>query len=193
MSPISGLTNNHYVQSILGTALQTAGLNLNGASSTSGTAQADGRQLSPFAKLMSTLQQLQQSDPSKYQQVTAQIATNLQSAAQTAQASGNTAAASQLSHLAADFSNASQNNQLPNMQDLAQAIGGGHHHHGHGHHMHAASPDADGGSSSSANTSQSLNQLLAAFQANSVQTGAADPLDVITSTLASAGVSMPDS
>ena len=190
MSPISGLTNNNYVQSILGTALQTAGLNLNSTSSTGSTSQADGQHLSPFAKLMSTLQQLQQSDPSKYQQVTAQIATNLQSAAQTAQASGNTAAAGQLSQLATDFSNASQNNQLPNVQDLAQAVGGGHHHHGHGHHAHAASPDADGGSSSSTDASQSLSQLLAAFQANSAQNSATDPLDIITNTLATAGVSI---
>ena len=72
---------------------------------------------------MSTLQQLQQSDPTKYQQVTQQIATNLQSAAQTAQAEGNTTAANQLNQLATDFTNASQSGQLPNVQDLAQAIG----------------------------------------------------------------------
>jgi hypothetical protein len=197
MSPISGLTNNSYVQSILGTALQTVGLST--TSSTSSTsAQPDGQQLSPLAELMSTLQQLQQPDPSKYQQVTSQIATNLQSAAQTAQASGNTTAASELNQLATDFTNASKNNQLPNMQDLAQAIGGHHH---HGHHAHAASSSSDAddssssasASSSSSSTSQSLSQLLAAFQANSAQTEALNPLDIITSTLASAGVSISNS
>jgi hypothetical protein len=69
--------------------------------------------------MMSTLQQLQQSDPAKYQQVTKQIATNLTSAAQTAEAGGNTTAANQLNQLAADFTNASQSGQLPNVRDLA--------------------------------------------------------------------------
>src|SRR5579883_618238 len=179
MSPISGLTNNHSVQSIVGTALRAAGLSVYSASSTASASQPDGQQLSPFARLMSALQQLQQADPSKYQQVTAQIAANLQNAAQTAQANGNPSAAGELTQLATDFRNASQNNQLPNMQDLAQAIGG-QHHHGHGHHAHAAPPDAD----------SSTNQLLAAFQANSAQNSATDPLDIITNTLATAGVSI---
>ncbi|HLH15595.1 MAG TPA: hypothetical protein VKX45_00170 [Bryobacteraceae bacterium] len=181
MSPISGLTNNHYAQSIVGAALQGAGLNVYSASSTATASQPDGQQLSPFARLMSTLQQLQQADPSKYQQVTAQIAANLQNAAQTAQANGNAEAAGELTQLATDFRNASQNNELPNMQDLAQAIGGQHH---HGHHAHVAAADAD----DSTSTSQPLSQLLAAFQANSAQSGASDPLDIITSTLASAGL-----
>src|SRR5579864_2979610 len=92
--------------------------------------------------MLNQLQQLQQSDPAKYQQVTQQIATNLQNAAQTAQTDGNSTAATQLGKLASDFNSASQSGQLPNIQDLAQAIGGGHHHH----HAHAASADQDGDS-----------------------------------------------
>ncbi len=82
---------------------------------------------------MNTLQQLQQSNPTNYQQVTQQIATNLQAAAQTAQSEGNTTAANQLNQLATDFTNASTSGQLPNIQDLAQAMGGHHHHHHHHH------------------------------------------------------------
>src|ERR1700691_5816104 len=136
-SSINNLTNG-YLQSILGNALQGTGLSLNttpnSVQATSSQAQDNG-QLSPFAQVMSSLQQLQQSNPTEYQQVTQQIATNLQSAAQSATNEGNTSAASQLNTLASDFTSASQNGQLPNISDLPQAIGGGgHHHHHHGHH-----------------------------------------------------------
>src|ERR1035438_7491698 len=152
------LINNlsRYRQSALGTALQDTGLttnttgnNLNGIDSFSVGLQPDNGQLSPFAQLLNTLQQLQQSDPTKYQQVAQQIATNLQTAAQTAQTDGNTTAASRLNQLAADFTNASQNGQLPNIQDLAQAIGGHHHHY----HIH--SPSADSGSDPTTSSSSS--------------------------------------
>jgi hypothetical protein len=152
---------------------------------------------------MSTLQQLQQSNPAEYKTVTAQIATNLQNAAQTATSEGNTTAASQLNQLATDFTNASQSGQLPNVQDLAQAVGGGHHHHQH--HAHAASSNSDANSSantsssssasgsasgaaSSTNASQMLSQLLAAFQANEAQTNALDPMSIINNTLSQAGI-----
>jgi hypothetical protein len=70
---------------------------------------------------LSTLQQVQQSSPTEYQQLTQLIATNLQ---QAAQQSGNSASASQLSNLATDFTNASSTGSLPNISDLANAIGG---------------------------------------------------------------------
>jgi hypothetical protein len=135
---------------------------------------------------MSTLQQLQQSNPSEYKQVTQQIATNLQNAAKTATADGNSTQATQLNQLATDFTNASQSGQLPNVQDLAQAVGGGHHHHHHGHA--AASSDSD--SSSSSSTSQTLSQQLAAFQANSTPNASLDPMAIITNTLSSAGINV---
>ena len=134
MGFINTLSSN-YLQSVLTNAVQSAGLNTNtirNTSSTTGASSlalpADNQQLSPFAQIVSQLQQLQQSDPTKYQQVTQQIATNLQSAAQTAQADGNTTAANQLNQLSTDFSNASTSGQLPNIQDLAQATTGHHHH-----------------------------------------------------------------
>jgi hypothetical protein len=180
-----------YLQSVLGTALQGTGLTTKtNGNSLSGIGQtSDNSQLSPFAQMLSTLQQLQQSDPAKYKQVTSQIAANLQNAANTATANGNTTQAGQLNQLATDFTNASQNNTLPNVQDLAQAISGGHMHH---HHHHAA-PSSSDSSASSATSPNNLSQLISAFSANSTSaTGntSLDPLSIITSTLSGAGISM---
>jgi hypothetical protein len=176
-----------YVQSALTSAVQNAGLTANQTknslsgidASSSVSMQPDNSRLSPFAQLMSTLQQLQQTDPTRYKEVTGQIATNLQSAAQTAQSDGNTTAATQLNQLAGDFTNASKSGGLPNIQDLAKAVGGHHHHH----HAHAASADKDSTSSASSTSS-----LLAAFQTNGSPNGALDPMSIISSTLSSAGI-----
>jgi len=161
------------------------------AGTSSVTSQSDNQQLSPFAKMMSELQQLQQSNPTKYQQVTAQIATNLQNAAQTAQNNGNTAEAAQLNQLAADFTTASQTGQLPNVQDLAQATSGHHHHH---HHSHSSSSDTDSSSSAtstdawSSNTNSTQSQLLSSYQAGGTQSTSLDPAAIILNTLSSAGI-----
>jgi hypothetical protein len=187
MGFISGLTSN-YLQSALGSVLQGAGLTSDATAGSTSAVESptDNQQLSPFAQLMSTLQELQQSNPSEYQQVTAQIATNLQSGAQSAQAEGNSTAASQLSQLSTDFTNASQSGQLPNMQDLAQAMGAGHHHH----HAQAASSDSESSSSGSTDGSSgtSLSQLLAAFQAGGSQSDSLNPISIIMNTLSNAGV-----
>lgn len=129
ISSVNNLSSS-LLQSILTKALQgtgSTGQSKSGNNLLSIAPQSDNGQLSTFPQLLSALQQLQQSDPAKYQQVTQQIATNLQSASQTAQSGGNTTAANQLSQLATDFTNASSNGQLPNIQDLARAIGGHHH------------------------------------------------------------------
>jgi hypothetical protein len=214
MSSINSLSNS-FLQAILGNGLQGVGLNANSKTTTQAglsglTQQPDSQQLSPFAQLVSTLQQLQQSDPAKYSQVTQQIATNLQSAAQSAQSSGNTTAAAQLNQLATDFTSASKSGQLPNIQDLAQAVSGGHH-HGHHHHASAASDSdsASSGSTSSGSTSststastvassQSLDQILGLFvglfqtatnpAAGGGQSGSLDAGSIIRNTLSNAGV-----
>jgi hypothetical protein len=121
--------------------------------------------------------------------VTSQIAANLQNAANTATANGNATQAGQLNQLATDFTNASQNHTLPNVQDLAQAIGGGHVHH---HHHHAA-PSPSDSSASSATSPNNLSQLISAFSANSTSAAgntSLDPLSIITGTLSSAGISV---
>jgi len=162
-----------FLQSILTSSLQSAGSKTStAATSTTGTASAsDSTKLSPLAQLMSSLQQLQQSNPAEYQQVTKQISTNLQNAAQTAQSDGNTAAANQLNTLANDFTTASQTGQLPNIQDLAQAVTG----------------------SSSGSASKTLTQILSAYQANGGQDQTLNPLSIINSTLESAGIGSSNS
>jgi hypothetical protein len=199
-----GFINNlssSYLQSIFSNVSQSTGLttnttgnSLSGIGTSSIALQPDNQQLSPFAQMLSTLQQLQQTDPTKYKQVTQQIATNLQSAAQTAQADGNTVAANQLNQLATDFTNASTTGQLPNIQDLGQAMNGhSHHHH---HHAHSASADPDGSSSassSSGSTSQTLSQLLSTLQENGTQNNSLNPTTIILDTLSNAGISSSDS
>ncbi len=145
--PVSNLS---YIRSVFATSFSRTG-STNNTSGTSGAsaAQSDSSQLSPFAQILSTLQQLQQSNPGQYSTVTQQIATNLQSAAQTAQAAGNTTAATQLNQLATDFSSASGSGQLPNVQDLAQAAGGLQQHHHHHHHSSGSSSSTSGSSGSS--------------------------------------------
>jgi hypothetical protein len=196
MSSINNITSG-YLQSILTSALQnTAGTPNNsttGINTPSITQQSDNSNMLPLAQLMSTLQQLQQSDPSKYQQVTEQIATNLQSAAQTAQSQGNTTAANQLNQLSQDFTNASQSGQLPNVSDLAKAAG--HHHH---HHSHGASSDADTSSTidsstsstTSSTTSSPLGQLSST---NGTQSASLNPMSIILNTLSQAGVTSSNS
>jgi hypothetical protein len=188
-SSINNLSSG-YLQSILGTALQNAGVTAgqtNSINTSLSALQSDQGQLSPFVQVLSTLQQLQQSNPSQYQQVTQQIATNLQSAARTAQSQGNTAAANQLNQLASDFTSASQNGQLPNAQDLAKALSG-HRHHGGGHHHHASSDSSDSSTSSTdaSSSGSSLSQLLSAFQTD--QSQALNPMSIIENTLSSAGI-----
>jgi hypothetical protein len=184
VSIISNLSSS-LLQSVLGTNPQGAGLTnktpQNSVSSLGGP--SDSGQLSPFAQLMSMLQQLQQSDPAKYQQVTQQISTNLQAAAQTDLANGNSAGANQLNQLATDFTNASTNGQLPNVQDLAKAIGGHHH-----HHHHSASADPNNSSAGGSSSGQSLSQLLSAFQANGPQSDSVNPMSIIMNTLSAAGI-----
>jgi hypothetical protein len=202
---VTGISNlnDTYIQSILSSlssSSSTSNSKGSGVAASSLTLPQDGNaQLSPFAEVMSALQQLQQSNPTQYQQVTSQIATNLQSAAKTATTDGNTTLATQLNQLATDFTNASQNNTLPNVQDLAQAMGGGHGHH---HHMSSGSSTAGSSSSTDSTTSSTtgassstteLNQLLAAFMTNSgssSQSSSLDPFSIIANTLSSAGISL---
>jgi hypothetical protein len=163
----------------------------------------DRPRLSGFAQILSSLQQLQQSDPAKYQQVTAQIATNLQNAAKTATANGNTSQAAELNKLATDFTNASQNNTLPNIQDLAQAAHGAHGHHHH--HAHAGSESsgststdtiAGAATTNSGSTGASANDLssiISAYLTNSTasaQTNSLDPFSIMRDTLINAGVAI---
>jgi hypothetical protein len=197
MGSINNLSSS-YLQSILGTAFQATGLtpnttaNSQSTSSLASTAlQPDNSQLSPFASIMSTLQQLQQTNPSEYQQITQQISTNLGTAAQTAQTDGNATAATQLNLLSTDFSSASKSDQLPSVQDLAKAIGGGHHHHFHAGSSSNSDSSSSGGSSdnSSSSANQTLSQFLASVQSNVSVDNSLNPMSIILNTLSTAGIS----
>ena len=144
----------------------------NPASGSSSTTQGSG-QGSPFAQILSNLQQLQQSNPIQYSTVTQQISSNLQTAAQAATANGNSAAANQLTKLSTDFSNAATSSQLPSVQDLAQLIGGGQHHRQQG---------------SDSSSTSNLNEFLQSL--NSPQNGnsSISALGIIDNTLSSVGL-----
>lgn len=76
----------------------------------------------PFAQVLNSLEQAQQTSPAQYRTLTRQISAGLQAGAQSATASGNSALAGQLSRLSADFTVASNSGQLPSVPDLAQAF-----------------------------------------------------------------------
>jgi hypothetical protein len=190
LNPLSSILQSVFTSAIQATGLKTdpANRSLNGTGALSSVAQAtDKTRLSPLAQLMSELQKLQQSDPARYQEVTQQISAKLQSAAQTAQASGDTTAATQLTQLAADFNNASKSGQLPGVRDLAQAMGGHQQHHP----VEAAYGDSTGTSAIALtkSASQTPNPLLEAHQTNGTRGAAADPIGIIRSTLSSVGIS----
>jgi predicted secreted protein len=200
IGPIASLASG-LVQSLFPSSTNNAASSSTSASSTSAsTLPSDSNQLSPLGQILGSLQQLQQTNPSQYQQVTLQISNNLQTASQSATSSGNTALASELTQLSTDFKNASTSGQLPNVQDLAQAVGGGHHHHHHG---------GGGASAASSSSSTSATDPSSASIANPATTTAAtglsallqsltgtqnnstlNPQSIILNTLSSAGVSI---
>ena len=146
--------------------------------------ELDESRVSRFGQVLNTFQHLQQSAPTQYREVAQQIATNLQSAAQTAQSDGQTTAANQLIQLATDFTNASKSGQLPNIQHLAQVIGGHH----RDHHFHSIPPDA-GSESSAGSSSELLRQRLSAFPTGRIQDDSLNPMAIILSTLSDSGIS----
>ncbi len=118
VSSISDLARQHMLN-ILGYSSNaqtgTSSGNLSIGPSTSST-------LSPFAQMLTQLQQMEQSNPGQYTQVSQQISTNLAAAASTAQGRGNAKLATQLTTLSKDFSSAAQSGQLPNVADLEKAM-----------------------------------------------------------------------
>ena len=87
-----------------------------------GDSNGGTRNSTPFAQILSSLEQVQHSNPGQYRAVTQQISASLASGAKSASVNGNSPLAGQLSRLSADFTVASAGGQLPNIQDLAQAI-----------------------------------------------------------------------
>jgi hypothetical protein len=176
-----------YIQSVLGAAATPSTKAATASISAPAAQQPDNGQLSSFAQMMNTLQQLQKSNPTEYQQVTAQIATNFQAAAKTATADGNTTAAKQLTQLAATFSSASTDAQPLNMQTVAKAMGKGHHHHGGGGHARESSASSSSSSTAASSTASPVSQFLASLQSSSSQNDELNPTSIIATALANAG------
>ena len=135
--------------------------NQTGASSAAGGVPTDSNDVSSLAKLMSELQQLQQSDPDKFKAVMSDIANTLKTDAQNATGSQ----ATFLNNLANKFDQAAQTGQMPDLQPKAPSAGGGHHHHHHvqSYEALAATPadtSAASASSSSQRTPFSLVQVI---------------------------------
>jgi len=189
-----GLASN-YIESLFtnGGGSSSSAAQATAAGATSAASSQDASTLSPFAQVLSSLQQLAQANPSHYQQVTQQISANLQSAAQTATTNGDSSLAGELTKLSGDFSTASSSGQLPNIQDLAQAIGGGSHHF---HHHQAEAPAGDattnsgsaGTTTASSGSVNSLFQALSSSSSNALAISSLSPLNVIDSTLTAAGI-----
>ena len=102
--------------------------------STSTTQPSDASGISPAARFLNELSQLQQQNPDQFNQALNQIVDRLKQAAQGVSNNGNSQRADQLNQLATQFQNALNGGQLPTAQQLQQAGLTGQHHHGGHHH-----------------------------------------------------------
>jgi hypothetical protein len=183
INPISAPTLEQALDAIENAAANSSATSANGTTGAGSARQSDSSQFSPLGELISTLQHLQKTDPTKYAQVTQLIATNLQTAAQTAQTQGNSSEAKQLTALAADFSGASKSGQVSTLvQDLTPVAAGGGHHHG------------SGVASTTGATDNAGNQLLSLLQGNESQSAQSTNLKAaatILNTLNASGIATP--
>jgi hypothetical protein len=149
INPVSSLP-----LSLLQPANNTVTANSN-VTSINGT-PSDSPDISPAARFLSMLQQIQQQDPTLFKQITSQIATRLETEAKNASSQGNSSQANQLNQLATEFQNAANTGQLPSAQSLQQAGLGGHHHGHHGHHGSGQASQVDPLAAQTTTDSQSL-------------------------------------
>ena len=94
-------------------------------------------QVSPWAQLLSRLQQLQQTDPSKLSSVLTDISNKLTT---DAQATGGVEGQA-LSNLASKFQQAAQTGDLSSLQPTQHRHGGHHHHHAGAYQQAGSSTD----------------------------------------------------
>jgi hypothetical protein len=166
LSPISG-SSSLFLDLI---ANKTSGTSTPvGLADTSSASSSGSADLSDAAKFFSKLQNLAQTDPAKFKQLTSQISSELQTAAQGATGSQ----ATFLSNLAGQFQTTSQTRSASALQppSTSQSPAGGHHHH---HHIqYQSSSDASNsssdsllsaGSSSSANPNSTSDVFQSIFQ-----------------------------
>jgi hypothetical protein len=111
IAPLVNLATD-FIDSLLPGSSSTASSTSASSNSTTAGNTTTANQTSPFAQVLSSLQQ---SDPVEFQTVTQQITGYLNTGAQTATANGYTALASQLSQLSTDFTNVSASGHLPGL------------------------------------------------------------------------------
>jgi len=159
------------------------------ASGSGASGSASQTQLSPGAKLLSKLQNLEQQDPAEFQQVTASMAESLQKEAQQAQQSGNSPEASALNQFASALASASQTGDLSPLQaaiqqqasggsgtaDVTTAVAHRHHHQDGASESTSASASTDSGTTSdpaaSAGSAGAANPNVLAYQQNASPDG----------------------
>lgn len=119
-SPIgAGELSTAYLRELRGNAIESTGVapmaSATGAHDGGASAQSDSSEVSPLAHLAGLLEELRESEPARYKDVTARIAGSLRAAAQ------NSESTDLLNRLAADFTVASETGEMPNLDDLAEA------------------------------------------------------------------------
>jgi hypothetical protein len=140
--------------------VDTASSTSNGAAANA-TGSAVSVDLSKPGQLFSQLQNLAQTDPTKFKEVTAEIASQLKDAA--ASQTGKQAAF--LNELAGRFDAASQSGKMSDLKPpQAQAQASGHHHH----HHHAQAAGNGQSSSSSPAGADSMFQLVQGIITNAL-------------------------
>lgn len=142
------------------------------------SSDGDSANISEMGQLMGELQQLATSNPSEFQQVTANIATALGQAG--AQQGGS--AGSFLTNLASKFQTASQTGSMAPLESMGRH--GGHHHGGGSPLMSLLSS-----ASSSASNTSSASAGVSAYSNSSNQSALSQLMNIIGQALSSQGAS----
>jgi hypothetical protein len=153
---INSIGSNYGIDALTATQTSTA------QTATVGGVVTDSAQLSPMATLLNQLQQLQQTDPTKFKSVMSSIADTLKADAQNATGPK----AQHLNDLANKFSQAAQTGQMPDFQPPGQQQGAsGHHHH------HQVQSYQEGSSSATSSQNQPRFDLAQIIQTALQQAG----------------------
>jgi hypothetical protein len=124
---------------------------------------------SDLASYMQQLSELQQSDPDKFSELTAQISEQLQSAADAAESSGDTNQANALSDLADKFSAASESGEMPDLRPSGPPPMG--------------PPPESSDDSTSSSDSELLSKMLSAYTSSSTTSSGDDPMGTLSDIL----------
>jgi hypothetical protein len=160
MSTISSLgANDPILAALLQPSNASSASSASAATSTSANPASDTASISGPGQLLSSLLQLQQSNPAQFQQVTAQIANQLQTAAQQ---QTSPAASNFLTQLSGQFQQASTSGSVSPLEGTTGAQGAAGAAHGHHHHHHGGGYDSSGQATSSSSDASSspLQQLF---------------------------------